>query len=57
MNPIFEHDCSKCVFCGNWKGRDVYSHISDLGVTIIFRYGNDGVDNYSYPINQLLGIE
>jgi len=46
----FVHDCKSCIFIGNWKTYDVYTHFGDITISIILRYGNEPVDNKSYPI-------
>lgn len=47
LSPLFEHDCSKCIFLGidYWDDRpaDLYYCPAQVGgPTVIARYGNDG---------------
>jgi hypothetical protein len=45
-NPLFEHDCDRCVFLGNYEDGDLYYHSGQLE-TVIYRYGSDGPDYVS----------
>lgn len=50
--PKFKHDCESCYFVKNVDGYDVYL----CNGTIIARYGNDGPDYASMPINMFLRL-
>ena len=39
MSPIYEHDCSDCVFLGNYNGQDLYYHKTHP-VNLVNRYGD-----------------
>ena len=41
MKPIFEHDCSHCIFLGHFDNHDLY-HCNHTRETFLARYGNEG---------------
>lgn len=47
--PTFKHDCDRCYFLGEYRGRDLYV----CRDTLISRYGDDGPEYSSYLISQL----
>jgi hypothetical protein len=58
--PEFRHDCKKCEFLGRTIGGgkmfDLYVHMPSLslyGPTLIARYGNEGSEYYSGPIEYI----
>ena len=44
-NPVYPHDCDKCVFLGTFMDHDLY-HCMQGGEwpTVVARYGNAGPD-------------
>lgn len=56
-NPKFIHDCSGCLFLGNYKQYDVYfcpNAESFCGGSIILRFGDDGPEYNSAPVSTSL---
>ncbi len=47
---LFAHDCDKCHSIGEYKGQDAYV----CGQTIVLRYGNEPIENKTYPLFVLL---
>lgn len=50
----YKHDCAKCNLIGHYKNYDVYTCANDRGGSLILRYGNEPIENRSYPIFILL---
>lgn len=50
MKPKFQHDCKACYFIRNVNGYDVYT----CNGSIIARYGNDGPDYVSMPVEMFV---
>jgi hypothetical protein len=44
MEPLYEHDCSACVFQGTIDNRDIYVCTNDFGPTVVVRHSSDGPD-------------
>ena len=42
--PIYEHDCDKCVFLGNYDGHDLYYCPAGVRGTVIARFSGGGPD-------------
>jgi hypothetical protein len=58
--PTYTHDCPNCKFLGqfSWQdekgdihNRDIYLCRTKRNVTIISRYGNEGSEYYSTPVD------
>ena len=51
MEPLYEHDCDACIFCGTLFEKDYYlcpDNPTGIGFTIIERSSSEGSDYYSY---------
>lgn len=38
MNPLYLHDCDKCIFLGSYQDYDLYFCKPAIGPTVIARY-------------------
>jgi hypothetical protein len=52
--PLWQHDCQKCVLLGTVSFHDLYYCPGILGGSVIARYGNDGPEYRSGPVDVLL---
>ena len=54
--PKYKHDCNNCKFLGNYVGsfkgqiEDLYICVHERGATLIRRFGNDGSEYWSCPL-------
>lgn len=56
-SPKYIHDCKNCIYIGNIDNKDAYICPYSLGgATLILRYGDEGIDNASYPITMLFNF-
>lgn len=51
MAPRYKHDCDACRYAGNWEGQDLYYCPNCDGGTVVLRYGDDGPDYASLPLD------
>lgn len=52
--PLWRHDCPQCVPLGTFTFHDLYFCQGILGGTVLARYGNDGPEYLSTPVEILL---
>jgi hypothetical protein len=52
--PLWRHDCQQCVPLGTFTFHDLYFCRGILGGSVIARYGHDGPDYASGPVDVLL---
>jgi hypothetical protein len=55
MQPVFEHDCTNCTFLGHYFDHDVYICKGATRSSIIGRYGNEGSQYASSPLESFIG--
>lgn len=60
MDPIFQHDCGYCRFIKRFEGVDLYAHIADFNsgiveseIILVARFGNEGPDYMSWPLDRV----
>lgn len=55
----YKHDCDKCTPLGEWRHYDLYICQTDkeYTTTVIARYGSDGPQYASFPVDVLLSIQ
>ncbi len=46
MEPVFRHDCDRCIFLGHFEGRDLYYCHHGIP-TVIARHSDEGPDYQS----------
>lgn len=60
QTPFFTHDCNHCQYLGSatisGKDWDFYAHESKSSVDLIWRYGSEGPDYGSSPIEYISGL-
>lgn len=61
MNPQWKHDCNVCKYLGSMfvlsDTLDWYTCGVDFQKTVIARYGDDGPEYWSKPVNILRSVE
>jgi hypothetical protein len=55
--PRFIHDCSKCMYLGNYKSYDIYYCVGILGGSVVARYGDEAAEYTSAPVSCVLSDE
>lgn len=48
------HDCKRCQFIGKYEKMDLYVCNQVTGPSVILRYGDEGSEYMSYPLQILL---
>ena len=53
IKPQYKHDCSECVYLGNYKNYDLYVHEHEYLTELIARYSSDGPDYSAEDVGRI----